>query len=537
MESQIMDSRITEVTVFSDRAMVTRSGKIKLPVGEHSILFENLPDCLTPNSLQLSGTGPAVLSRVKLIRKNFSETPFEKVKEILTEIENLADQRSEINDKLSAAEKEKSFLEKMASRLTETGEGKNAATLNPEDWMKMSEFYRSRQDDLLNEIRGFKKELSDLDKKISKAKNDLHWLKGQGSKTRYFGEVHIEMKEESEISLDLSYIAENCGWMPLYQLRADSVQKSVSVTYDAKVFNQSTEDWNDVSLSLSTARPQIGGKEPELSPSYLRFYVPRPPAPLKRTSRELKKSAMPDFGAAPPEAEEDDLLMASVDIAEPAMESKEAEFEEGALAVTFRIPGTTSIQSDGEYSEVSIWVKELESRFSYSAVPRLSEFAYLKAKMKNTTGVPFLAGEANVFLDGNFIATTEIPLVSDTEEFEASLGIDESIKIEYHDLSFHKKSGLIGKKSQKTFTFETTLTSHKTTPEEFTLKDRIPKSSESEIIVKLLSPTIKENSDALSLDNKGILTWNFTLKPSEKKTVTLEYSVEYPQEKTVEGLS
>jgi len=51
------DSKITAVTVYGDRAVVTRSMSSDFGVGEHAITFENLPAALLDESVQASGKG------------------------------------------------------------------------------------------------------------------------------------------------------------------------------------------------------------------------------------------------------------------------------------------------------------------------------------------------------------------------------------------------------------------------------------------------------------------------------------------------
>lgn len=46
----------------------------------------------------------------------------------------------------------------------------------------------------------------------------------------------------------------------------------------------------------------------------------------------------------------------------------------------------------------------LKPEFEYEAVPKKSPYAFIKAKVTNTSQYPILAGPANIFLDNNFIA-------------------------------------------------------------------------------------------------------------------------------------
>ena len=66
---------------------------------------------------------------------------------------------------------------------------------------------------------------------------------------------------------------------------------------------------------------------------------------------------------------------------------------------------------------------DLKPIFEYETVPKLSQHAFLKAKVKNESRYPLLAGPASVFLDQSFVTKTTIPIVSPQEEFSCSLGM------------------------------------------------------------------------------------------------------------------
>jgi hypothetical protein len=65
-----------------------------------------------------------------------------------------------------------------------------------------------------------------------------------------------------------------------------------------------------------------------------------------------------------------------------------------------------------------------------------------------------------------------------------------------------------------------------------TLKDQLPLSYQENIEVKTndISPTPKK------VDEKNIITWEINLKPNEKKTLRIDYQVEYPAGKSIKGL-
>ena len=52
-----LEASIKEVTVYSDRALVTRRGTMQLEAGEHELRINNLPQFIR-DSLRAAGQGP-----------------------------------------------------------------------------------------------------------------------------------------------------------------------------------------------------------------------------------------------------------------------------------------------------------------------------------------------------------------------------------------------------------------------------------------------------------------------------------------------
>lgn len=94
----------------------------------------------------------------------------------------------------------------------------------------------------------------------------------------------------------------------------------------------------------------------------------------------------------------------------------------------------------------------MKPEFEYETVPKMNQNAYIKAKVTNTSQFSLLAGPANVFLDNNFVAKTDLKSYSPQEEFNFSLGVDPAIRIDYKPVkTFKAHSGIISKTSTTTF--------------------------------------------------------------------------------------
>ena len=83
-----------------------------------------------------------------------------------------------------------------------------------------------------------------------------------------------------EVQIELSYLLYGASWRPRYDARVDAAAGRVKLTQQALVSQRTGEDWANVALALSTARPSAATRLPdEPDPWYLDLYKPAPPVP------------------------------------------------------------------------------------------------------------------------------------------------------------------------------------------------------------------------------------------------------------------
>lgn len=534
-------SRIAEATVYSDRALVVRECRLRLPRGESVVVFEPLPDSMDPGSLQMSGSG-ARLKDIAHKTLYFDDVPEEEKRRLQDESVALGDKAREISERRAQAQAEKAYVERIMAKLTNADSGKpQAQEFSPDAWIKMVDFYRSRIELLDAQVRDRDLELRAVNQKSSLLQARLSAIGGQGSRRRNRAEAVVEAAEgdPEECVLRLSYVVYGPSWRPVYDLRASMEKRVLSISYQAMVCQNSGESWDGVSLRLSTARPALNGSIPDLPEWRLSVWTP-PPA-----SRAMKmaKSAMPAMSAPSPSYEMEDKECAANAMEESYEEPPEpmgyasAEVEGSGSNVLFIVPGSGSIPSDGEPHKVGIALHELPAEFAYTAVPKLESYAYLNAKAKNSTSVPFLRGASRIYLDNSFVAEAELGPVMPNEEFAASLGIDESVKVEYRQTrKFDASAGLGGKRKRIEFAYKTILTNTRSTAEKLTLKDAFPVSGNQEIVVKELEPDPKKWGESMERDEIGRFSLKLELPPGKETSVDVAYTVEYPKDLRVIGL-
>ena len=75
-------------------------------------------------------------------------------------------------------------------------------------------------------------------------------------RSEYFAEVLIACPEKREVNVELTYLVGGAGWAPAYEARADEQHGEVELSTFATVTQSTGEDWNDATITLSTALPR-----------------------------------------------------------------------------------------------------------------------------------------------------------------------------------------------------------------------------------------------------------------------------------------
>lgn len=525
-----VDSRVAEVTVYGDRALVTRRTEVDLPAGETSLVFTDLPAATDPASLQVSGKGAFTLRDVRLVTRQKSRDVSVRLKALEDERRGYDDALSIENDRIKEAEAERQFLADMVKRLTSSAGSSETLPLDTAAWAKMLDFHRGRNEAVNATLRAANRNVQALRLDIDRLNREIRALGPESRLSVLEAEVVLEASAAIKAQIDVSYIVAGPSWKPDYILRANSEAATISVHYRAMVRQNTGENWKDASVRLSTARPQLGGTMPTLRPWRIDVYKPEP---VYKSSAKTSREGM----AAPSPAIMASGAMADELVSAPEMEYSESIAETGATAVVFSIPGATSIDSDNRDRTVSIALLDIPVVYSYAALPKLSPYAYFKAKATNSSNYPLLPGITHVYVDGGYMADASLGSVPSGGEFDADLGIDESITVERKlKRKFDETSGFMSKKTKTTWEYVISVKNVKRQGITLSVYDQLPISGNEQIVVRPKEPEYTKDSPGLKKTDGETLVWTFPLTPGQEVSLPLSFSVEYPVGTPVTGL-
>lgn len=274
---QEIKTEVKEATVFISGAQVVRKKNVDLTQGTCILKFVNLSPFIDPKSVQVKAQGELMVLSVNH-QQNYMDK-MEKSKEMLDLEKLLKTVDMKIKQEstyLSIIREELAFLQENRA----IG-GKNEQ-ISLSNLQQVSEFYSNKLTELkLKEIER-NSTLEDLQKQRADIENQIKtW---SGKKEYPSGEilVKVDVKKEGNFSFEISYVVDNAGWFPSYDIRANTINKPVQLIYKAHVKQDTKEDWNNVKLRFSSADPNVSGVAPELK-TYFLNYNTQPPS-YKRTA-------------------------------------------------------------------------------------------------------------------------------------------------------------------------------------------------------------------------------------------------------------
>ena len=531
-----VNSTISAVTVYTDRAVVTRSATVDLPGGTTELVFANLPQALNERSLQVSGRGTAqaLILDVSAKQTYVDFTPNARVKELEDQLKGLGKQVRGLDDRTNLLNASQASLDRMEAALF-APPTKDVPRPDLNQFTSSLNYLTEQKAKLATERAALDEQREELSNKIDTVQNQLNELRGAGGRAFKTVTVRVSAPQAGSLDVALSYTVPGASWAPSYDARVLSSERAVNLGYFGIVRQSTGEDWKDVALTLSTARPGLGGAAPVLSVWNVDVFNPillRQQAENERRREMSAKMAAP--AAVNMQAFTTNAAGSMADMAEEKdAEMASATIEAGATSASFKIAVASSIPSDNSPQKVPITSATLKASPEYLTVPKRLATAYLTAKVINTSEFPLLAGAMNVFLDGTFVATSSLRTVMSGEKFDLALGADEGISVKHKRVNrFTEDTGLTNSGKRITYEYLITVQNNKRTAERVIVADQIPLSRNEKIVVKQLTPSPAE----LKPTDEGSLKWTLDLKPGEKRELTVKFTIDYPNDVTVGGL-
>jgi len=541
--------KITKVTVYRGQALVTRQIHAELPQGTAELVAGHLPEHIIPESLFAQTQTHLKILSVRYRQRAVREDTREEVKALDQQIRTLEQtlhENTALTEHLAGQwtlyENLKDFS--LEAKKADLGQG----TLTYEPIKNLAEMIESKGLVYLDKRLELEKNHRDLKEELDLVQRQRNAMTAHASRTEREAVIYVQCTQPGPAILELNYLVRHAQWQQQYNLRALPDDARVSVEYHAVVNQNSGEDWQGVSVSLSTAEPTMASSAPVLAPVRVGLRASHRPqqsqnqaaVPMEQikqnffTRRQNSKQGLAANGILNALAEDNQLLFLNNDTSQVQQMQQAIDdiMRIEGISVTYELPGKLTLPSRDDQQLVNITTMTSPAEFTLIASPLLTDYVYLQADVHNNSQTVFLPGPASVFKNNQFVGQSEVPLVTIGETFTAGFGTDSQVHVA-HALN-HKKTRIQGGNRIDTFEYRMVLDNYKTTPVKLRLLDRLPYSDDSSIKIELT-----ETHPALSLDDtyvktsqkKGILQWDLTLDPhtieDKAQEISYTYTMEY----------
>lgn len=507
-ESVEFESNISNVTVYRSGVRITRDAQINIPVGQTEIIFSNLTTQINTHSLQAYAPEGVDLVTIHYKTKTLKDIDLsEREKKINEELAKLKIDRDWINMQFSVYTEEGKILTAKPLELNPQEKG-----ISVQDLKDYTAYYRSRSLEIKKKLFDLGNETKDLNTQVAVLQKELNEMQAQ--KNKQTGEVVfvVQSNVSRQCNISFSYISNQAGWVPIYDLKAKDTQSPIALNLKANVYQNTGIDWQQVKMSVSTGNPLLGNDRPILRPKYITFATANRVLALGSTTNmayEMKKI----------EKDEDDLSESMMDV-ENTISDTETTRE-------YNIHSRQTVPSSSLKRLVQLKQYDIEADYKYHCVPKMDGGVFLLAEVANWGKYNLLPGTANLFFQNTYIGQSQINSNVTADKILLSLGRDESIKVQRKRTNYlGKKKKFFGNNLVQNIEYTITVKNTKNKKINIEILDQIPIAQHEEIKIEL-----KESSKATFHKDTGGLKWELVLSPNENKELVFGYTQKSPRDK------
>lgn len=525
-------AKVTAVKVYRNSAELQNTVNFSVPSGISEIVIGNISEEINEKTIQI-GVNSKNISILSSQFTNDYSTDFKmdttnpqikKVNDSIKIVENLI---SKNRIELDANKKAVELLDKNQTVLV----GSNSS--NVAQLTQLTEFYTNKRIELENKLVSLKTKGDDLSKKLSRLKSSLKTKEQKEAEEFADGVIVLKLMSPTagNIKLNINYLTDNVSWKPYYEIKTDKISAPLDVTFKAIVKQNTGLDWKGVKLTLINGNSSRNNYAPTVSPWFIYAQSPKEREILREEKIANKSAAIRIRGMGSVNAEEYDDVQSNA--LEEVVVTAYAGFNVNAneLNTSYDIDIPYDILSNNEDHLISLYQQKIPADYQYFTAPNYRREAYLLAKVKDFSKYHLVSAPASVIFENMYIGETRVSPDQTNNEMNITLGNDPKISIRREDVQDKSGEKFLSSYREKVVTYDLIIKNNKKEQISMEIKDRFPLSNNEAVKIEVL-----DKSGATKDDEKGFLTWNIKLSPSETKKLRVSYKVRYPKDYTVSGL-
>ena len=526
-------AKVTAVKVYRNSAELQNTVSFSVPSGISEIVIGNISEEINEKTIQIGVNSKNISILSSQFTSDYStdfkmDTTNPQIKKVNDSIKIVENLISKNRIELDANKKAVELLDKNQTVLV------GSSSSNVAQLTQLTEFYTNKRIELENKLVSLKTKGDDLSKKLSRLKSSLKTKEQKEAEEFADGVIVLKLMSPAagNIKLNINYLTDNVSWKPYYEIKAEKISAPLDVTFKAIVKQNTGLDWKGVKLTLINGNSSRNNYAPTVSPWFIYARSPKE-REIQREEIASKSAAIRIRG------------MGSVNAAEYDDQYKELEGRAEGVAVgyagfnvntnelntSYDIDIPYDILSNNEDHLISLYQQKIPADYQYFTAPNYNREAYLLAKIKDFSKYNLVSAPASIIFENMYIGETRISPDQTNNEMNITLGNDPKISIRREEVQDKSGEKFLSSYREKVITYDLVIKNNKKEQISIEVKDRFPLSNNEAVKIELL-----DKSAAAKDDEKGFLTWNIKLSPSETKKLRVSYKVRYPKDYTINGL-
>ncbi|MBV8325660.1 mucoidy inhibitor MuiA family protein [Chryseobacterium sp.] len=503
---------VKQATVFLQGAKVFGTTSLNLQKGINKVKIINLPNNLDENTYKINLEKNTTLLSITP-QNNFlkADELSDGERKLETERKKLQRQIDLLNIQIKNLTGEQNIINANVKVST------NDKSTPQEQLVKLTDFYRKRMLEIDNQVFSLNEQQEVLNENMAKLSNQSAEEQTHKNSNRKELLLEIFADNDTNLNLGISYIVSDAGWVPSYDLRAESVKKPLEMVYKGKIYQRTGQDWKNVKLFVSTYRPSSQQDRPVLSPLYVAEYTPYNPQ-IEMASYKLKKetSAVNSYQIR----EEAAVKPGQIPV---------ATVSDNQMNVIYELNYNQTILSQEKEQYVILDKKRVDATYKYHTVPKINNQVFLMAFIKNWQHLNLITGEAHIYFEDNYIGKTMMSSNYVKDEFPISLGADERITVKRIKLEDKTSEKSMNSNKWENESYQISIRNNKKESIELEILDQVPVSENSKISVKAV-----DTGDGSFDEKTGSILWNKKIISGGSEKIVFSYEVKYPKEMRIQ---
>ncbi|EPX58977.1 hypothetical protein D187_003354 [Cystobacter fuscus DSM 2262] len=500
---------IVKVTVLEDRALVERHAEVVLSPGAQLVRVEGLSPLAVDRSLQAQLTGGSV-AQARLHRA-WKQKPREGSPEGKTEPRRRVDtleaewKRAQVDVQRlqSRVEVVNAAREDVLRAIAEFA---GAGEARPESWHEQLEAVRASTTAAEEALRQARQHAERTRQRLVEAQAAL----AQGEQPEPLlvttAELQVEHPTGGSVSLRLTYLVPCAVWRPAYRatLASTGGGESVTLECEAVVWQRTEEEWKDVELLLSTARPTLGAAPPRLVEDWLRL----------RDKSEQEKHTV-DV------AVREEVIQKTGEGGAHQTEELPG-LDDGGEALTLTARHRVTLPSNGAPHRVPLFAFTAPAVSEFVGHPEHSPLVHRVARFDNRGPAVLLAGPVELVRASGYVGRAQLKFTGVGERLALGFGSEDTLRIVRQADVKYDTQRLTGRRT-RTHLVKLFLSHTGERPVRVAIEERMPVSEVEAVEVKLLEEQTRPPPTKVS--EEGILRFELAAPPRSQQELTLAYAV------------